>query len=181
MGRSRGDAIDRSINRALWRIAQPRLRRLAAEVPPVSVEKFAADHGVRLPDWVDPETRAVEVRFAAIGLRRRGYAAFFERVGRSHYRARKHIVLSLALRAEPCELRVKTFLHELAHIIAGPGENHGPRWRDLAQALGIANPSARGGTLAVPLGRGDTSAYDRADLSGEPELKQGELFGRAAK
>ena len=174
--------LSASIERGLYCRARARLQRIADEMPPVSVEKFAADHGVALPDWVDASTRAVEVRFGAIGLQRRGYAGFYERVGRGRYSARKHIVLSVVLRCEPRDVRVKTFLHELAHIIAGPGEHHGPRWVELAHALGIANASRRGGTLSIPLGSADTSAYDRANISDDPLAqdpsvpRQSELF-----
>ena len=153
-----------SIERALYRRARARLQRIADEVPPVSAERFAADHGVTLPEQVDAETRAVEVRFGAIGLRRRGYAGFWERSSDGRYRRRRHIVLNVALRCDPPGPRARTFLHELAHIIAGPGEHHGPRWKEIAASLGIGNPGPNE-TLAITLGPGNTSAYDRETLT----------------
>ncbi len=173
------------IERGLYLVARARLQRVAEEVPPVSVERFAADHGVTLPDWVDAEARAVEVRFGAIGLRRRGYAGFYAPTGRGRlakWGRRPHIVLNVALRCEPREVRAEVFLHELAHIIAGLGEHHGPRWAALAQALGIQNASRRGGTLAIALAPSDASAYERANLTDAPlaegrgEPAQGNLF-----
>ena len=63
--------------------------------------------------------------------------------GRAHYRKALgmpavpvKIDLNLSLRTEGPEAIKKTFLHELAHVIAGRDAKHGPRWKAICRQLG---------------------------------------------
>jgi predicted SprT family Zn-dependent metalloprotease len=64
--------------------------------------------------------------------------------GRARFRRRPEdkvllpytIQLNVCLRTEGPEATKKTFLHELAHVIAGHGEGHGPRWKAICRQLG---------------------------------------------
>ena len=61
--------------------------------------------------------------------------------GVCHYR-KKTIQLSTVLTATEPEHKVRdTVLHEVAHALAGASAKHGPRWREMARAVG-ATPRA---------------------------------------
>jgi len=69
--------------------------------------------------------------------------------GVCHYR-KKTIQLSTVLTATEPEHKVRdTVLHEVAHALAGASAKHGPRWREMARAVG-ATPRACAEATVTP-------------------------------
>ena len=45
---------------------------------------------------------------------------------------------------------LETILHEIAHVIAGPGAGHGPQWRKAARAVGARPDRCAGPEVNLP-------------------------------
>jgi predicted SprT family Zn-dependent metalloprotease len=95
----------------------------------LTVRGFAEAHAIALPTTIAESVLRLPVTFNGRLRSRAGQARF--RYGLPH-----SIELHPKLRdAEPDELR-ETFLHELAHVLAGARAGHGPTWRVIARGLG---------------------------------------------
>lgn len=58
--------------------------------------------------------------------------------------------IHLVQRNDPEEIR-ETLLHEIAHALVGPGQGHGPAWREMARRIGCQ--PVRSGNADMPPGR----------------------------
>ena len=95
-----------------------------------TVLHFACENGIELPDGLPPELLAVPCVFNNRMRTSLGRADFM----RSEPDKCIGIELNKRLRGSP-HLQ-NTFLHELAHALAGLLANHGPDWRAAAELLG---------------------------------------------
>jgi predicted SprT family Zn-dependent metalloprotease len=71
-----------------------------------------------------------------------GFDRAENRFGLCQFRPKFRITISAPLTIVNTERRVaSTVLHEIAHALAGPNENHGPKWQHISRSIG--GPSTR--------------------------------------
>lgn len=97
------------------------------------IDAFAAEHGIEIPTRVAEQVGHIPVFW---NPRMKSTA------GRAHFiwngRPQK-ITMNPKLKGlenAAAEIR-QTFLHEVAHLLAGAGQGHGAKWKRMARSLGI--------------------------------------------